>query len=145
MICFRFSIPVGLLYSRKYFNEESRQAVINLVEDVRQAFIDILGEVTWMDDETRKKAIAKAKNIIAHVGYPNELNENDELEEYYDDLEMEPDNFFNNSLRWNSFSSNQLYRSLRKPVNRSGWEDLLYLDPTEANAFYDRSGNTMRM
>ncbi|XP_037049508.1 neprilysin-2-like [Bradysia coprophila] len=139
-----FSIPVGILYSRKYFNENSRQAVISLVEDVRQAFIDILAGVTWMDEVTRQKAISKAENIIAHVGYPNELYENDGLEEYYAELEMEPDTFFKNNLRWNLFSLNHQLNSLRQPVNRSGWEEVLDLDPTEANAFYDPSRNSMQ-
>lgn len=116
-----------------------------MVKNVRQAFIDILAEVTWMDEVTRQKAILKAQNIIAHVGYPNDLYENDAVAEYYAHLKMEPDTFFNNSLRWNLLYNNHQFNSLRQPVNRSGWEELLTLDPTVANAFYDPSRNTMRM
>lgn len=134
-----------MLYSRKYFNETSRQSVVNLVEDVRHAFIDMLGNVTWMDNDTRANAIEKAKNIVAHVGYTSELYENNELEEYYRDLEMVTDDFLRNSLDWNLFNNNQRFKMLRKPVNRSGWETVLDLTPNEANAFYDPSGNTIRM
>lgn len=141
---FRFSIPVGLLYSRKYFSEETRQAVIDMVEDVRHAFIVMLGEVTWMDDEVREKAIEKAEKIVVHVGYSNELYENVELEEYYEDLEMEPDDYFNNSLRWDAFNSTQEFRTLRRSVNISGWEKIRYLNPTYVNAFYFNEDNTMR-
>lgn len=139
-----FAIPVGLLYSRKYFNEKSRQAVISLVEDVRHAFIDLLTKVTWMDEVTRQMAISKAENIVAHVGYPNELYDGGGLEKYYEDLEMDSESFFSNMLKWNLFNYNQQYRSLRQPVNRSGWEELLTVEPTVANAFYDPSRNTMQ-
>ncbi|KAJ6639054.1 Neprilysin-2 [Pseudolycoriella hygida] len=139
-----FSVPVGLLYSRSYFPEDSRQAVISLVEDVRVAFINILADAPWMDEETRKKAISKAEHIIAHVGYPSELYQNVTFEEFYKDLEMDPDNFFNNSMQFNLFINTHYLNELRKPVNRAGWQELLTLDPTEANAFYDPSSNTMQ-
>lgn len=97
-----------------------------------------------MDEVTRQMAISKAENIVAHVGYPNELYDGGGLEKYYEDLEMDPESFFSNMLKWNLFNENQQYRSLRQPVNRSGWEELLTVEPTVANAFYDPSRNTMR-
>lgn len=143
---FRFTVPVGLLYSRKYFNDQSIQAVTDIVEDVRSAFIDILGEVTWMDDDTREKAIAKAKNIIAYIAYPNKLYEDDSgLNVYYEDLELDPDNFFNNSLRWTLFNINNEFKTLRQPEKRSGWEKLLDLDPIEFNAYYYSDENSISM
>lgn len=135
-----------LLYSRNYFNETSRQAVINLVEDVRRAFIDMLGDVTWMDNETRVNAIKKAYNAVAHVGYPSGIFENHEFHEYYGPLEiMKPDNYFQNSLKLNIFNTRQMFKTLHKPVNRSGWETVLDLKPNEANAFYQPGLNAMRM
>lgn len=94
------------------------------MEDVRRAFIDILAKVTWMDEVTRQRAISKAEKIIAHVGYPSELYESDELEVYYADLEMEPDKFFNNTWRWNAFNSNQQFNSLRQTVGMGRTVDL---------------------
>lgn len=135
-----------LLYSRKYFNETSRQAVINLVEDVRYAFIDMLGNVTWMDNDTRNNAIEKAENIVAHVGYQNGMFESHILHEYFGRLEvMEVDNYLENSLRWNAFNNDQMFNNLRRPANRSGWETTIKLMPNKANAFYKYDDNTMRM
>lgn len=141
---FSFPIPVGLLYSRKYFSEDSRRAVIDLLEDVRSAFIDILHTVPWMDDNTREIAIEKAKAITAQIGYPNELIENNNLDGYYGDLEMEPDNLLLNSLRLQVFNNDNAFGSLRQPVNKANWETFLDLDPTDVNAFYDPYENSMR-
>lgn len=116
------------------------------MEDVRQAFIDMLGDVTWMDNKTRTEAIDKAKNIVAHVGYPNRMFESHVLHEYYGQLEeMKPDNYFKNSLNWNLFNVNQMFNSLRKPANRSGWETAIDLVPNSANAFYNRRQNAISM
>lgn len=61
---------MGALYVRKYFDEESKKAAVDLVNNVREEFINILHDVDWMDDETRNEAIEKAKGIICHIAYP---------------------------------------------------------------------------
>lgn len=114
-----------------------------MVEDIRHTFIDMVGNVTWMENVTRTKAIEKAENIVAHVGFPNSLSENQEISEYYNDLVMEADNFFNNSLRWNAFQNDKMFMRLRKTVNRSSWEMVSDLKPNVANAFYLLTDNTI--
>lgn len=106
----------------------------------------MLGNVTWMDNETRIKAIKKANNAVAHVGYPSGMSENHEFHEYYGPLEiMKPDNYFENSLELNKFNTKQMFKTLHKPVNRSGWETVLHLKPNTANALYNVQLNAMRM
>ncbi len=105
----------------------------------------MIANVTWMDNDTRSKAIEKAQNIVAHVGYPNGRQDNNKIEEYYNDLEMFSDNFFINSLRCNAFNNKKMFSRLRNPIKRSGWETVLNLEPNEANAFYDPSDNTISM
>lgn len=133
------------MYSERYFNEQSKQAVIDLLEDVRQAFIDILRTVPWMDDKTRDIAIKKAKSITAQIGYQKELLENSYLDEYYKNLEMESDNLLLNYLRLEKFNNDNSFGSLRQPLKKANWERLLDLDPTDINAFYDPYENSMRM
>lgn len=140
-----FPIPVGLLYSQRFFKEQSKRAVIELLEDVRQAFIDILKTVPWMDDKTREIAIKKAKSITAQIGYQKELLEDSFLDEYYKNLEMQSDNLLVNYLRLEKFNYDNSFGSLREPLKKVNWETLLDLDPTDINAFYDPYANSMRM
>lgn len=79
------SLPIasGALYVRKYFNEEARQNAIEMVADIRAEFLDILNKVDWMDEQTRKNAIDKAKSMSTHIAYPDELLDNKKLEEFY--------------------------------------------------------------
>lgn len=108
---------MGALYVRKYFNEESKQAALELVNYIRNAFINVLNEVSWMDDETRKAAINKAKALTYHIGYPDELADNKKLEEFYRELEIEPNNILLDTLRIEVFDLDNLFGKLRKPGN----------------------------
>lgn len=132
---------MGALYVRKYFSEEARRAAFDLVEDVRGAFIDILNEVAWMDENTRAEAIKKAKSLTTHVGWPNELAENDKLEEFYRDLEIEPDDLLLNTLRIEVFDLDNLFAKLRKPVNKTDWET--HSTPSTVGAYYSSVENSI--
>lgn len=71
---------------RKYFNEEARQNALEMVRDIRAEFETILKEVEWMDDETRKNALDKAKSMATHIAYPDELLDDTKLEEFYQNV-----------------------------------------------------------
>ncbi|XP_031621713.1 neprilysin-2-like [Contarinia nasturtii] len=135
-------ISVGALYVKKYFSDESRQAAIELVDNIREEFINILHEITWMDESTREEAIKKAKALTQHIGYPNELADNNKLEEYYQDLEIEPDNLLLNTLRINVFNADHLFGKLRLPVNKTDWET--HSKPAEVNAYYAALENSIQ-
>lgn len=137
----RLPISVGALYVRKYFSEESRQTAIEMVNDIRSAFIDILKEVSWMDEKTRTEAIRKAISLTAHIGYPDELAENDKLEEYYRDLEIEPDDLLLNTLRIEVFELDNFFAKLRKPVNKTDWET--HSIPSIVGAYYSSLENSI--
>lgn len=132
---------MGALYVRKYFSEEARQTAIELVNDIRNAFIDILREVSWMDENTRAEAIKKAKSLTAHIGYPDELAENDKLEEFYRDLDIEPDDLLLNTLRIEVFDLDNLFAKLRKPVNKTDWTT--HSTPSTVGAYYSSLENSI--
>lgn len=134
---------MGLLYSRKYFNKSSKKAALDLVDNLRETFIDILHTVSWMDDATRAKAIEKAKAMAVKIGYPDELNVSKSLDEYYSGLEMNPNDFFSNVLKLQVFNVNNSFGSLRDTFNKTGWGTLLELDSTDVNAFYDTNENSI--
>lgn len=134
-------ISVGALYVRKFFNEDSRRAAIDLEENVRAKFIDFLGTLSWMDGATREAAIKKAKAITTHIGYPNELADNNKLEEYHREIEIEPDNLLLNTLRLTKFYFDRSLNKLRQPVNKTDWED--HAIPTTVGAYYRPKENSI--
>lgn len=129
------------MYVRKFFKEESRRAAIDLVEDVRGTFIDFLSVLPWMDGQTREAAKRKAQAITAHIGYPNELGDNNELEEYYRDLDIQPDDLLLNTLRLTAFYFDRSLNKLREPVNKTDWEE--HATPSIVGAQYKAKENAI--
>jgi len=85
-----------------------------MIENIRNQFIDIINQSTWMDSVSKRKAIEKVSeiyidlnlgktNIIVQaramnskVGYPEYLDDNHttKLEKHYAEVENNPQRFF---------------------------------------------------
>lgn len=74
-----------------------------------------------MDNTTKAAALEKAKVITNHIGYPDELGDDKKIEEFFKDLEIEPDNLMGNTLKLNRFSSDLAFSKLRELVNKTDW------------------------
>lgn len=136
-------MSVGALYVRKYFDEASKKAAVDLVNNIQEEFIGILRQVPWMDNETRTAAIEKAKTLTNHIAYPDELLDNKKLEQYYKGIVLEPDNLLVNILRLRKFEDEHSMSKLRKPVNKTDWET--HTMPATVNAMYSPLENSIRM
>ncbi|CAF3718927.1 unnamed protein product [Rotaria sordida] len=64
---------VSKLYIKKYFDENAFNESLEMINNIRDAFIEMLQGSTWMDVESKTKAIEKAKSIDQHIGYPDYL------------------------------------------------------------------------
>lgn len=142
---YRFSLSpaVGALYVRKYFNEKSKKNAQEIVGNIKSSFIDMLQQVSWMDESTKRAAVDKAKALIAHIAFPNELTNKTELENFYKLLTMNENEYFMNALRLNKFRTEYALRQLYEPVNKSDW--LAHATPAMTNAFYSALENSIRM
>lgn len=108
MTLFICSLPISAsaTYIRKYFNEKSKEAAILLARSIHKEFIKTLKKVSWMDESTRREAIAKANAMGFNMGYPDELTDHNKLEEYYRELELQPDSLLHSVLRIRKFTRN---------------------------------------
>lgn len=135
---------MGVLYVRRYFDEKTRQEAINLVENIRKAFINMLKSVSWMDDRTRERAIKKAQSLRSNVGYQSLLDDwLLSLEGEYSNLEMDADNFLGNILRLEVFDNDYLFNLLRIPIDTN--ETDILMNPADVNAHYAFTENTICM
>lgn len=113
-----------------------------MVNNIREEFIKILREISWMDDKNKETAIEKAKLITNHIGYPNELSDVKKVSEFYNDLDIEADNLLLNTLRMKVFHTNYAWGLLRQPVNKTDW--ITHSRPALVNAFYAPLENSIR-
>ncbi|XP_045542231.1 neprilysin-2 isoform X1 [Papilio machaon] len=136
------SISVGALYIRKYFNEDSKKNALEMVKDIREQFRRTLEEVEWMDDTTRRAALAKADAMAAHIAYPDEMLNDEKLSEFYEGLEMSEDKLMESVLNLTLFGTDYLFQKLRQPVNKTDW--VTHGRPAIVNAFYSSIENSIQ-
>lgn len=136
------SISVGALYVRKYFREDSKRNALDMVNGIRKEFEKILKQVPWMDDETRVAALNKVHAMSTHIGYPDEIMDDQKIEKYYENLEINSNNYLQSVLNMNVFGTDYAFNKLRKPVNKTDW--VTHARPAIVNAFYSSIENSIR-
>ena len=137
-------LSVSAAYIRKYFNEDSKKAVETMTNSIHKEFIKMLEKVPWMDETTRKAAIEKAKAMTFHIGYPNELMDDDKLNEHFQDLKLKSDSQLQNILRIEQFRNKDIIDELRNRLDKDDWRNL-GTGITHVNAFYSSIDNTIQM
>ncbi|KHN75499.1 Neprilysin-2 [Toxocara canis] len=73
-------------YVLNFFDDSSRNAVHELVNNVRDAFSDLIWENTWMDTETKEAASRKVHSMISFIGFHHKILDLSALETKYADL-----------------------------------------------------------
>jgi membrane metallo-endopeptidase-like protein 1 len=130
---------VSKLYITSYFDDNARNQSLDMIENIRTSFINMLDNSQWMDDTSKRKAIEKAQAIDQQIGYPDYLagDNNTKLEEDYEQY-IFVSTYIENIFKMLQVKSAENFQFLRKPVDRKAWGSL---PPTVVNAFYDPSQN----
>lgn len=135
---------LGWLLSRFYvldaFTEESKKLGDQIVSDIKERFIYTLDQTKWMSAEVRQLGKQKVVNIVQEIGYPTKspnLMDAEDVKNYYKELDVKDDTYFENALRMTKFSAFQEWSKLGKPTNRDEWE----MTAPTVNAYYNPHGN----
>lgn len=135
---------LGWILSRFYvldaFSEESKKLGDKIVSDIKERFVYTLGETKWMSAEVRDLGIKKVGNIVQKIGYPTKspnVMDPGDVENYYKDLDISSDSFFDNALAAAKFEVHREWSKLGKPTNRDEWD----MTASTVNAYYNPPGN----
>ncbi|XP_058453866.1 neprilysin-2-like [Malaya genurostris] len=137
------SISVGALYIRKYFHIDSKHTALDMVNNIKSAFVDILMSVDWMDEITRQSALDKVGSMVAHIGYPDELMDDAIISEYYHGLQFKlGESYLDTILHLNKFKTTKAFQRLHQIIDKTDW--IRHSRPAVVNAFYSSSENSIR-
>jgi putative endopeptidase len=116
---------LGQLYVKRYFNEDAKQRVLDLVNNLQKAFENRINQLDWMSDATKKQAKEKLYTITKKIGYP------DVWRTYT--AKIQKDAYFENAvaLYQNAYQYN--IAKLNSPPNRDEWETT----PATVTAYYN--------
>ncbi len=115
---------LGETYVQRYFTPQSKAAMEELVANLKKAAAVRIQENGWMEEATKKAAIAKLGRMDVMVGYPDRFRD-------YSKLQMKADDLYGNVKRSSAFEWDYTLSDLGKPVDRKKWA----MSPATVNAY----------
>jgi endothelin-converting enzyme/putative endopeptidase len=121
---------VGQIYVQRHYPPESDRQMGELISDIREALGEKIRTNNWMDEPTRKEALAKLASFDPRTGHPVKYID-------YSSLQVKRDDLLGNAMRSDKFDWDLLLSRYPKPVDRTLWGML----PQTNNAYYDPTQN----
>jgi putative endopeptidase len=121
---------LGQLYVKKYFTEDAKKRMMELVSNLATAFEARINNLDWMSDSTKAKAKDKLHAFIRKIGFPEKWKD-------YSKVTISKGTFFENL---ESASKNEYayqVSKVGKPVDRTEWG----MTPPTINAYYNPTFN----
>lgn len=126
-----FGEAVGELYVNKYFPNENKEYMLNLVENLRKSLGKHIDMLSWMSPETKQKAHEKLAAFKVKIGYPDKWKD-------YSEINIDPTNsYLENVYNASVWYTQDNYKKLFKPVDKSEW----HMTPQTVNAYYNPTSN----
>jgi predicted metalloendopeptidase len=105
---------LGQMYVEKYFPASARVRMAEMVENLRAALREQLETSSWLQAETRRRALEKLNALRVEVGYPSKWY-------IYDDVYIDRAGYFENvRAAWASGQRREWSRA-GKPIDRTVW------------------------
>ena len=123
---------IGRKYVDRFFAGESRDVALTLIGDIQDAFEAGLPSLSWMDAETRARAIEKKNTLVNKIGYPDSWED-------YSELAVTRDSHLGNVLSATLFEHGEVIARASNPTDRSLW----HMPPHMVNAYYHPLLNEM--
>lgn len=127
-----FSEPIGVYYGRKYFGEEAKKDVVSLVKKIIETYKEKMRKNTFLEEQTKQKAILKLDTIVIKMGYP------DKIDSFYDKCKVDENlSLFDNIINLNKINILDNLMKLNQVVDRTKWG----MPGHMVNACYNPSSN----
>ncbi len=121
---------LGKYYTDRYFSPAAKTTMLDLVAHLKTELRRRLLALDWMEEPTRREALAKLDAFGRKIGYPDQWRD-------YSALEVKPGPFLENLQRSSRFEARRRLSRFGKPVDRSEWN----MTPPTVNAYYSSSNN----
>ncbi len=123
--------PLGQMYVKKYFPEESKKRMIHLVDNLKAAYRERIAANKWMQDSTKQKSYEKLDAFIVKIGYPDKWRD-------FSGLDIDPQkSYYANVVAASKFEVAYRLSKIGKPVDNTEWG----MNPQTVNAYYRPTTN----
>jgi len=123
---------LGRAYVKRHFPAANRTMLDEMIGYLRQAYRARLQRVSWMDEETRREAVAKLDRIVTRIGYPDRWHD-------YSSMRIDPTDLAGNVRRRVAWDKADSLARLKEKRREWEWP----LQPHAINAGYVASENSI--
>jgi putative endopeptidase len=121
---------LGKLFVEKHFPEESKQMVLDMINNISAVFKERVQQLDWMSEETKIKALEKLSKFNYKIGYPDKWKD-------YSSVDIQPNTLVQNVINMNYFEYKENIDKLGKPIDKDEWG----MNPQRINAYYSSTMN----
>ena len=121
---------VGQLYVERHFPARSKEAMVDLVANLVEAYRQSITALDWMGEETRTRALVKLDAFTPKVGYPDRWKD-------YDALAVDGGDLLGTVRASSAVETDRELAKLGGPVDRGEW----FMTPQTVNAYYNPGMN----
>ncbi len=121
---------IGQVYVAEHFPPVYKTRMVELVNNLMQAYGDSIEGLSWMTPDTKAAAKDKLGKYMVKIGYPDAWRD-------YSGLEVRAGDALGNRARSGRFEWERLAVRVGKPVDRAEWG----MTPQTVNAYYNPSMN----
>lgn len=121
---------LGSEFVKVAFPPSSKDRMMVMINNLKDALRADISGLTWIDNNTRAKAITKLNAFVSKIGYPDKWRD-------YSSLMIDRGPYVLNSMRASQFSFKRDMNKVGKPVDKTEWG----MTPPTINAYYNPSMN----
>lgn len=122
---------LGQVFVERHFAGDSKTIALDMIHAIEAAFAAGLPSLSWMDEETRRRALEKMRAIVNKIGYPDRWRD-------YAQVAV-GDGHLANVVAARRFEFDRRAREIGKAVDDLEW----HMTPPTVNAYYNPSNNEM--
>lgn len=122
---------VGQMYVKKYFPEENKQKMLEIVGQLQKSLGEHIAALDWMSDKTKEYAEKKLSSFTVKIGYPDKWKD-------YSSLTVDPKlSYYDNIRSANAWYVADNLSKLGQKTDKSEWG----MTPQTVNAYYNPTTN----
>ena len=116
---------IGQEYVARHFPPAAKARMVQLVENLIEAYRIDIAKLEWMSEPTRKMALEKLNKFTPKIGYPDKWRD-------YSKLTITPDDLISNLEAVTLFAQEFNFSKIGTPIDRTEWG----MTPQTVNAYY---------
>ncbi|KXT82225.1 M13-type metalloendopeptidase [Streptococcus panodentis] len=129
-----FADSLSLYYGQKYFGQEAKEKVAQMVDSIKTVYRERLLKNDWLSEETKQEAVKKLDSMILRIGYPDKIQE--ETKVLKTDSQK---NFFENTIAMSTAKNQYAIDHFSEPVDKTQWS----MPSFDINAYYSQIDNSI--